>query len=325
MADMPPGPVLPTDGTAGADRPPVVQSGLLRVVLFLGTYIVWMTVFGVVAGLVIMLTGGRLEAVEHVMTSGLGGVIEAGGMVGVLVLILLFRKLIDRRSFVSLGFSWDRMSARDLIAGMALGAGIITTVFIVLLAAGGLSVESVEFPIDSIVVYAGLLSLVALEEEAMCRGYILLNVMQSMNKYLALLIVSILFSLLHLLNPNPSVVGYFNIVLAGLLLGIYYVHKRNLWFPIGLHLTWNFFQGIVFGSPVSGVYTPSILSLSRSGNELLTGGEFGFEASLVTTGAVLVAIVLIHFAYRQRSSGSAGNTPMGGQLMQGEVQPPTEP
>jgi len=291
---------------ATAKSEPAIKSGLLRALAFLGAQLVWMGLFGIVAGMVIVLGAGRLDAVEHTMDTDLGRAMEAGGMIGVLLLVLLFRKVIDRRSFVSLGFSFDDVICRDLVAGMALGAGLITTVFTILYAAGALSIESIQFPTKSVVVFAVLLTLVAVEEEAVCRGYILINVMQSMNKYLALIFVSLLFSMLHLLNPNPSVIGYVNIVLAGLLLGIYYVHKRSLWFPIGLHLTWNFFQGIVYGSPVSGVRTPSILTLSFADNDLLTGGKFGFEASLVTTAATLAAILLVHLVYRNRAVRAGG-------------------
>jgi membrane protease YdiL (CAAX protease family) len=309
--EMKPAVKISAQGPVATELPPVIKSGLLRAALFLVACLVWVAAFGIVAGAVIIAAGGKLEAVEQTVTTSLGRAVDAIGMLGVLLLIWLFRKAVDRRSFVSLGFSYGKAIGRDLIAGMALGAGIITTVFLTVLAAGGISVVSVQFPTESVVILAMFLALVAVEEEAMCRGYILLNIMQSMNKYLALLSVSLLFSLLHLMNPNPSVVGYLNILLAGLMLGIYYVHKRNLWFPIGVHLTWNFFQGIVFGSPVSGVTMPSILSVSRSGHELLTGGKFGFEASLVTTAATLTAIVLVHLVYRDKATSPASEVMRG--------------
>jgi len=81
-------------------------------------------------------------------------------------------------------------------------------------------------------------------------------------------------------------------------LGIYYIHKQNLWFPIGIHFTWNLFQGAVLGFEVSGTKTVSMITQNIQGNELITGGEFGFEASLLATILMIVSIIVIHLKYR---------------------------
>ena len=119
-----------------------------------------------------------------------------------------------------------------------------------------------------------------------------------MNKYIALLISSILFAMLHLGNENMSLLPFINLFLAGILLGIYYIHKQNLWFSIGMHLTWNFFQGPIFGFEVSGNKTASIVVQEISGNELITGGEFGSEGSLVATVLMMILIIIIDRKYK---------------------------
>ena len=106
---------------------------------------------------------------------------------------------------------------------------------------------------------------------------------------------------MHLGNANISTVGFINIILAGILLGIYYIHKQNLWFPIGIHFTWNLFQGPVLGFEVSGYETVSVINQTVQGNELLTGGEFGFEASLLATVLMVVAIIVIHFQFKEKT------------------------
>ena len=84
-------------------------------------------------------------------------------------------------------------------------------------------------------------------EELVFRGYLLSNFMESMNKYYALLYNSILFALMHSVNPNFNFIDFINLFLAGLLLGLPYVYTKNLWYPMSLHFAWNFFQGPVFG------------------------------------------------------------------------------
>ena len=138
----------------------------------------------------------------------------------------------------------------------------------------------------------------------MVRGYILNNLMTSMNKYAALVLSSIIFMAAHLMNANLSILGVINLFLAGLVLGIYYIHKRNLWFSIGMHLTWNFFQGPVFGFEVSGYETHSIIGQNIQGSEIITGGEFGFEGSILATILITGIIIYLHFKYRNNEAVS---------------------
>ena len=150
-----------------------------------------------------------------------------------------------------------------------------------------------QFPILNRIFGAGLY------EEIMVRGYMLNNFMSSMNKYFALIVTSFCFMIIHLMNANISIIGMINLFLAGLLLGIFYIHKTNLWFPIGMHLTWNFFQGPVFGYEVSGFHTQSIITQEIKGNPIITGGEFGFEGSILATVISIIMIVVIHRMEKQ--------------------------
>ena len=285
-------------------REPLIKAGWLRCLLFVPALGVAATLIGLVA---LLLPGVSLETEPSGPVGDLAAVLSAGAMlVATLLTAFLFRKLIDRRSFVSLGFSLGRQMRIDLVAGMIWGVGLISAVFCILLSMGGVNVESIQFPPVGALIYLVLLfAVVAVSEELMIRGYLLNNLMASMNKYIALLLVSVIFAAFHGANPNVTLVGLLNIVLAGLLLGIYYVHRQNLWFPIGMHWTWNLFQGGVYGSSVSGTKSVGFLTLDVSGSELLTGGEFGFEASLVTSAVILAATILIHLRYRSCKSWSS--------------------
>src|SRR5918911_257413 len=119
----------------------------------------------------------------------------------------------------------------------------------------------------------------------------------------AWVISSSLFGLLHLANPNATVISTINIAFAGLLLGAGYVVTGRLAIPIGLHITWNFFQGNVFGFPVSGLEPvgATILSIEQGGPLLFTGGVFGPEADLLDIAATLVGSLLIVLWVRVRS------------------------
>ena len=147
---------------------------------------------------------------------------------------------------------------------------------------GEIRVIKVGFDLGGLVLSWGLMLLVAITEEICVRGFVLGRLLNSgMNKYLALFLSAFLFSILHLFNPNFSMLPFINILLAGLLLGFMYIYTRNLWFPISLHLFWNWLQGPVLGFEVSGAdFDKTLLTLNLPTKSILNGGDFGFEDSI---------------------------------------------
>ena len=290
---------------------PEIKQGWLRVLLFIIASLFISTII-IVIGVLILMPFIGLDYFKELSDSS--NIIEDMGMShfailslfqfgGIILTVWLFRVNVDKKSFVSLGFA-IRNYKSDLLQGLALGAGLICIGFVILYSLDAITVIKVEFDIISFCSYLIFFFIVAFGEEIMFRGYILTNLCESMNKYVALGISSLIFAIGHLFNPNVSFLSFIDIFIAGILLGIYYLHRRNLWFPIGLHLTWNFFQGPVFGFEVSGMKIDGIISHEVHGNELLTGGEFGFEGSLLSMLLMIVVIVIIHLQYHRRNAMS---------------------
>jgi len=99
---------------------------------------------------------------------------------------------------------------------------------------------------------------------------------------------------LHLGNPNATWYSAAGIFLAGLFLAYAYVRTGQLWLSMGLHLGWNFFEGVVFGFPVSGLDIYRLLRIQVHGPELWTGGAFGPEAGLIVVPGLLLGTALIY-------------------------------
>ncbi len=218
-----------------------------------------------------------------------------------ILVIFLFWKFVIKKEFPEIGFK-DVKWLKNLALGMLSGIIAISLGFFISILFGFVKVHSLAFSPPDFTNYIILFALVSISEELMTRGLMLSTLMDGMNDYLALLIVAVIFGALHLLNDNVTTLSFINICIAGLFLGISYIHNRSLWFPIGLHFTWNFFQGPVFGYEVSGHKNISIVEQTIHGNDTFTGGEFGFEGSIIAIPIMFAAILAIHFYYSRNEN-----------------------
>lgn len=200
----------------------------------------------------------------------------------------------ERRPFSDLGLT-VRGHAKELLFGTLAAILLYLIGFGLSLALGEVEVTGVHFDSLSLMESWFFFLLVALTEEIMVRGYILGRLLHTpMNKFLALFISAVLFGLLHIFNPNVAFLPMLNLVLAGMFLGSVYLYTRNLCFPIALHLFWNWIQGPVLGYQVSGNhFGTSLLALRVSENDLMSGGAFGFEGSLICTVLVVLFTLAI--------------------------------
>lgn len=149
--------------------------------------------------------------------------------------------------------------------------------------------------------WLALMILVGISEELFSRGLQMKNLAEGLSGLgrwpsvmCALLLSSMFFALLHLGNPSTTLVSTGGILFAGLVLGLLMIRTERLALPMGLHFTWNYFQGPVFGFAVSGNETPgSIFSVVDHGPHWFTGGEFGPEAGMSGSLALLLVVVIL--------------------------------
>ncbi len=103
--------------------------------------------------------------------------------------------------------------------------------------------DDFSFNANDFFIEAGILAFIAIGEELVFRGYILNNLLQSFNKWIALLISAIMFALFHIGSPGIGAIPFASLFLIGILLGINYIYTKNLWFSFVLHFSWDIFQG----------------------------------------------------------------------------------
>jgi membrane protease YdiL (CAAX protease family) len=241
--------------------------------------------------------------------------------------ILLARRFLDKRTFVSLGTKIDSWAFLDLLTGIAITFVMMGMIFAIQWAAGWITFEAFAWQVDSLPTFLfetftiiAIFVLVGWNEELLSRGYHLQTIESGINTFWGILLSSVVFGVFHLGNPNATGIGTLGIMLAGVFLAYAYLRTRQLWLAIGLHIGWNFFQGPVFGFPVSGQIFYRLTRISVDGPELWTGGPFGPEAGLILLPALILGTVLV-YAYTRGRLGDKDNVQKGTDILYDSLLP----
>lgn len=210
-------------------------------------------------------------------------------------IVLVVERLSVQRGPSEIGFD-PRNLTRDALLGLAVGAALFSLVIVELLATGAYRIDGVQW--TNAVLYAALWLLPgAALEELLFRGVLFRLLAEWSGTWIALGVSAALFGVSHLLNPGATWFSTAAIAVeAGVLLGAGFIATRSLWFPIALHFAWNFCEGPVYGTSLSGMAVGhSLIRAEMSGPVWLTGGTFGPEASvpaLITCTAAAVALLV---------------------------------
>ncbi|WP_337965387.1 CPBP family intramembrane metalloprotease [uncultured Flavobacterium sp.] len=144
-----------------------------------------------------------------------------------------------------------------------------------------------------IIVYFILIFLSALLEEILFR-FIPYKVLVNDISIKDVLLVSLLFSFFHLFNPNINVVGLVNVAIAGVFFSLIYLKSNSILLTSFIHAFWNFSIGCLLGSNISGIKVISILEYVPQKPFFLSGGDFGFEGSIITTLLFLMSCAFLY-------------------------------
>jgi hypothetical protein len=301
----------------------------LRLPWRLFVWLVVLVVLGLVAQLVIVwIRSPSVQPLLVVVTPGLSAdralnaVLNVVFLVSQLVVMIgsvyVAGRFLDRRAFRDFGFHVDRGWWVDLGFGLALGAILMTAVFLFELAVGWITVRDLFFVSRSSSPFWpwflwGLVSFVAvgIYEELLFRGYLITNLAEGFTWFervgrtgavaIAVLVTSLFFGVAHAGNPNATLASTAGIVVAALMLAGGYVLTGELAIPIGIHITWNFFQGPVYGFPVSGTNGGvALVATEQAGPVVLTGGSFGPEAGVIGLVAAGLGLGLVALWVRWR-------------------------
>lgn len=224
-----------------------------------------------------------------------------------ILVCFLWVKLVEKRKVSSLGLKKDRFLIK-FMKGFGIGFLMFSLVTLLMYSFGiitlkqGLSIGVRSIPSILVIIPGWIIQ--SSSEEILTRGWFM-NVVGAKHKpIIGFIISSALFGFLHIFNPGVNILSIINIILVGFMFGLYVIYTQDLWGACGIHAAWNFSQGNIFGFKVSGLElnSDSLLKFSSNGHNLLTGGEFGPEASIFATIVISITIGILVFKLKQNQT-----------------------
>ena len=285
----------------------VGKDGLIRSGWRAGVFLFAFIFFSVILGTIVQ----AVLYATNVESSSLPAVYLAANAVAALIPAIvigwLCGKWLEKLPFGALGTSFSGGWLRNFVLGIVAGGATLSFAVLVAFVFGGqrfeLNIANGWQPVlQSLIVSFAVFAAAAAMEEALFRGYILQTFARSNLAWLAILLTSVFFGLVHADNPNAGVISTLNTVLAGIWFSVAYLKTRDLWFVWGLHLMWNWMQGSFFGIEVSGLTDITKNPLLReidTGPTWLTGTTYGIEGGIVCTVALIVSTIAIHYVPRR--------------------------
>jgi membrane protease YdiL (CAAX protease family) len=221
------------------------------------------------------------------------------GLLGTFLVVFWFMKSVDKQPFLNLGFYFQG-HLKSIFVGVIAGFLTIVIAYLTLIFLKQIQFSKINLSYGEILLTSFLFFIVAITEETLLRGYVLRNLINSMNKSVALIVSAVIFAIMHAANAHMTWISFVNLFLAGVLLGLPYLFTRNLWFPIGLHFSWNFFQSL-FGFNVSGKESYSLIEFKMVEKNIFNGGDFGLEGSILSVILQVFLIILILAFFNQKN------------------------
>ncbi len=195
----------------------------------------------------------------------------------------------------------------SLAAGTALGAVLNAACVAVAWASGSVGFEAAAATAPALLALFLCVFVQSGAEELVCRGYLMRKAEGYFGTAAAVVLSSLLFAAMHLMNPGVTVLSVVNIFLVGVLFALLVLRFDSLWVAMAAHAGWNFVQAMIFGLPNSGNPAAySLLAPTGASTSLVYDAMFGVEGSLPATVVLAAACVVILATWNRRKSEGEG-------------------
>lgn len=216
-----------------------------------------------------------------------------------IIIFVPYAVFVQKRSLRGLGFAVKGVNvAREYGSGLLIGLLMMTATVVGEVLIGGIQFKGFALTADLVppilIIFIAYM-IQGMEEEMVSRGFLMISIARRYPLWLGVLTNSFLFGAMHMMNTGVTVFSVLNTVLHGLLYSMFFLRRDSIWQAGGVHAGWNFSQSCIFAQRTSGMpLLASVLSMtSPTGTSFITGGDYGLEASFVSTIVSVIVFVLI--------------------------------
>lgn len=212
----------------------------------------------------------------------------------------LFAALVDKRPIGTIGYMFHSRWLKEYIQGILIGLVLVSCLFLFEWLSGFIAVRinRLSWSLFANIFLFSMMTTVfqSAFEELFFRGYLFQTLIEGTNVFTAVIILSGLFGIGHLLNPHADWLTGLNLTVLGVMLALGYVRTRSLWLSSGLHFSWNFFMRNIYSLPVSGTQSgQDLFTVESVGPNWLTGGNYGPEGGIPGLMVMIAACVFIYY------------------------------
>jgi membrane protease YdiL (CAAX protease family) len=221
------------------------------------------------------------------------------GYVILIGIMFLYWKLFQKKTLSELGFT---QKVGSYITGVITGTVLVVISVLLVVLAGAISYNGVFENINNgfiLLMLGGFICQGAMEE-VLCRGIVMGLLMKRTSAPVAIGLSSVMFTIPHLFNMTLSggVFIFFaivNLFLISIVFSLLTLHYKSIWAACGFHSIWNFILYNIFGMNLSGndEIKAAVFDMRSVGNNILNGGIYGIEASVVTAIVLAVTVIIL--------------------------------
>ena len=265
-------------------------------------------VVGSIAGEVVIIGGLSLmgyDPLHGIMPDGeILMLIQYYGFGFFLLATILYCKFVEKRTMKSMGFN---KSILDYLSGGFFAIILLAVIVGLCCLTGSMSYTGIGKDINLGFKFAlfGAFMMQGAAEETLCRGFLMPSLLKKVSAPWAIFLSSTMFMLPHLASmeaePKFQFLGILNLYLVSILFSLLILCRSNIWISCGLHSIWNFVLNGALGLTVSGNETNAtgLLCLEVNGSNILNGGVYGVEASIITTVIIGMMVVLFYRRWKK--------------------------
>lgn len=228
------------------------------------------------------------------------------GYIIVIGIVLLYWKIFQKKTLSEMGIT---KNFGNYFIGAMIGIILDVTSVAAIMLTGMIKYNGVFKSIDFVMILLMLGGFIiqGAMEEFLCRGIVLCSLKNKTSIPVAIGVSTALFIIPHLSTlsegkPVYVIVGILDLILISVIFSLLTLRFNSIWAACGLHTIWNFILFNILGLNLSGKdeTTAAIFDIQSVGQNILNGGDYGIEASIVTAAVLAFAAIMIGYMSRKR-------------------------